>query len=210
LFRTFNTQLPDARPANTSLHQPRSHDTSTLNPLYSTVIKVVWINSACNSFAATCFFFSLTARLCRHDRTDPLSAAARLLILPAIHSLQILKRNVYTHTRTRCSVSFLLAAKEDRSKAIKQMNGASNRHLKRTLQVMINRWNDLARFALMHSMATSLFFWFWSVRNETVDSLHHRRLLKDHQQKPESDTAITTMSYLMNLTGEGMNKKNTY
>lgn len=90
------------------------------------------------------------------------------------------------------------------------MNGASNRHLKRTLQVMINRWNDLARFALMHSMATSLFFWFWSVRNETVDSLHHRRLLKDHQQKPESDTAITTMSYLMNLTGEGMNKKNTY
>ncbi|EFX72750.1 hypothetical protein DAPPUDRAFT_110386 [Daphnia pulex] len=162
-------ELPDARPANTSLHQPRSHDTT---------------------------------RLCRHDRTDPLSAAARLLILPALHSLQILKRNVFTHTRTRCSVSFLLAAKEDRSKAIKQMNGASNRHLKRTLQVMINRWNDLVRFALMHSMATSLFFWFWSVRKETVNSLHHRRLLKDHQQKPESDTAITTMSYLMNLTGE--------
>ncbi|XP_046653591.1 proton channel OtopLc-like [Daphnia pulicaria] len=76
--------------------------------------------------------------------------------------------------------------------------------------VMINRWNDLARFALMHSMATSLFFWFWSVRNETVDSLHHRRLLKDHQQKPEteSDTAITTMSYLMNLTGEEYTNSN--
>lgn len=68
------------------------------------------------------------------------------------------------------------------------------------MQVMINRWNDLARFALMHSMATSLFFWFWSVRNETVDSLHHRRLLQNHQQK--SDDAAITMSYLMNLTGD--------
>nr|CAH0102219.1 unnamed protein product [Daphnia galeata] len=68
------------------------------------------------------------------------------------------------------------------------------------MQVMINRWNDMARFALMHSMATSLFFWFWSVRNETVDSLHHRRLLQDHQQK--SDDAAITMSYLMNLTGD--------
>ncbi len=70
---------------------------------------------------------------------------------------------------------------------------------------MINRWNDLARFALMHSMATSLFFWFWSVRNETVDSLHHRHLLRDQQEHHRPSTAITRevtlpMPYLMNLT----------
>lgn len=57
----------------------------------------------------------------------------------------------------------------------------------------------------MHSMATSLFFWFWSVRNETVDSLHHRRLLRDHQsdQKTTTREDIVMMPYLMNLTGDG-------
>lgn len=67
---------------------------------------------------------------------------------------------------------------------------------------MINRWNGLARFALMHSMATSLFFWFWSVRNETVDSLHHRHLLRDHQPHYRATTRedIAMMPYLMNLS----------
>lgn len=63
---------------------------------------------------------------------------------------------------------------------------------------MINRWNEVARFALMHSMATSLFFWFWSVRNETVDSLQHQHLLRDHQQPISSRQDAVMMPYLMN------------
>ena len=71
---------------------------------------------------------------------------------------------------------------------------------------MINRWNAVARFALMHSMATSLFFWFMAVRNETVDSLHHRQLLPNEQERqhwlPDAthrEGNSLAMPYLMSL-----------
>lgn len=73
-------------------------------------------------------------------------------------------------------------------------------------QVMINRCNEVARFALMHSMATSLFFWFWSVRNETVDSLQHQHLLRDHKQPITTRHDPVMMPYLMNLAVEGGGK----
>lgn len=63
-------------------------------------------------------------------------------------------------------------------------------------KVIINRWKELACFGLMHSMATSLFFWFWMVRNETVDSLRHYQLLNDQQE-------FSSMPYLINLMHPG-------
>jgi len=47
--------------------------------------------------------------------------------------------------------------------------------------VMINRWKQLARFALMHSMATSIFFWFSMILQETMHSLQHK-IIQDHSQ----------------------------
>ncbi len=68
---------------------------------------------------------------------------------------------------------------------------------------MINRWKELARFGVMHSMATSLFFWFWLVRNETMDSLHHHQLTL-HKKESSSSGG---MPYLMNITHPGKNRK---
>lgn len=70
---------------------------------------------------------------------------------------------------------------------------------------MINRWKELARFGVMHSMATSLFFWFWLVRNETMDSLHHHQLTL-HKKESSSSGG---MPYLMNITHPGKNRKTT-
>jgi hypothetical protein len=39
-------------------------------------------------------------------------------------------------------------------------------------QVMINRCRELARFALMHCIASSLCFWIWTILRETLDSLN--------------------------------------
>ncbi|GLV35744.1 Otopetrin-like c [Carabus blaptoides fortunei] len=39
--------------------------------------------------------------------------------------------------------------------------------------VIINRSLELARFALMHCMASSLCFWIWTILRETMDSLTH-------------------------------------
>ncbi|KAE8753242.1 hypothetical protein FOCC_FOCC000164 [Frankliniella occidentalis] len=48
------------------------------------------------------------------------------------------------------------------------------------LQVIINRCEELARFALMHCLASSLCFWVWTILRETMDSLAHY----DHQDAP--------------------------
>ena len=45
---------------------------------------------------------------------------------------------------------------------------------------MINRWKELARFALMHSMGTGLFFWFSMILRETMHSLQHK-IIQDHK-----------------------------
>jgi hypothetical protein len=37
---------------------------------------------------------------------------------------------------------------------------------------MINRCRELARFALMHCIASSLCFWIWTILRETLDSLN--------------------------------------
>ncbi|XP_065335323.1 proton channel OtopLc-like isoform X2 [Cloeon dipterum] len=39
--------------------------------------------------------------------------------------------------------------------------------------VIINHCTELARFALMHCIASSLCFWVWTILRETVDSLSH-------------------------------------
>jgi len=39
--------------------------------------------------------------------------------------------------------------------------------------VIINRGKEVARFAVMHCLATSLCFWLWTILRETVDSLSH-------------------------------------
>jgi hypothetical protein len=39
-------------------------------------------------------------------------------------------------------------------------------------QVIINRCQELARFALMHCIASSLCFWIWTILRETLDSLN--------------------------------------
>jgi len=43
-------------------------------------------------------------------------------------------------------------------------------------QVIINRHQELSRFALMHCISSSLCFWFWSILRETADSLYHKML----------------------------------
>ena len=44
------------------------------------------------------------------------------------------------------------------------------------LQVIINRHQELSRFALMHCISSSLCFWFWSILRETADSLYHKMI----------------------------------
>jgi hypothetical protein len=39
-------------------------------------------------------------------------------------------------------------------------------------QVIINRCKELARFALMHCIASSLCFWIWTILRETLESLN--------------------------------------
>ena len=39
-------------------------------------------------------------------------------------------------------------------------------------QVIINRCKEMARFALMHCIASSLCFWIWTILRETLDSLN--------------------------------------
>ncbi|KAJ1530390.1 hypothetical protein ONE63_005299 [Megalurothrips usitatus] len=46
--------------------------------------------------------------------------------------------------------------------------------------VIINRCEELARFALMHCLSSSLCFWVWTILRETMDSLAHY----DHQDHP--------------------------
>ena len=64
----------------------------------------------------------------------------------------------------------------------------------------------MARFALMHSLATSLFFWFSMILRETVDSLHHQ-MVHDGLALNENDSSREimrreAMPLLMNLTGD--------
>ncbi|CAG7820957.1 unnamed protein product [Allacma fusca] len=42
--------------------------------------------------------------------------------------------------------------------------------------VIINRHQELSRFALMHCISSSLCFWFWSILRETADSLYHKMI----------------------------------
>lgn len=39
--------------------------------------------------------------------------------------------------------------------------------------MIINRCEELARFALMHCLSSSLCFWVWTILRETMDSLAH-------------------------------------
>ncbi|XP_044729577.1 proton channel OtopLc-like [Chrysoperla carnea] len=58
--------------------------------------------------------------------------------------------------------------------------------------VIINRNTDLARFGMMHCIASSLCFWIWTILRETMDSFtHHYYKNKMHEtavsQRPTSD-----------------------
>ncbi|XP_046395456.1 proton channel OtopLc-like [Ischnura elegans] len=57
--------------------------------------------------------------------------------------------------------------------------------------VIINRCQELAKFALMHCIASSLCFWIWTILRETMDSLHHTATSNNHhdsrRDSPEDD-----------------------
>jgi len=73
-----------------------------------------------------------------------------------------------------------------------------------TLKVMINRWKELARFALMHSMGTSLFFWFSMILRETMHSLQHK-IIEDHKDLPHIDDHTSPVSQVAaNSSGESL------
>lgn len=69
---------------------------------------------------------------------------------------------------------------------------------------MINRWKELARFALMHSMGTSLFFWFSMILRETMHSLQHK-IIEDHKDLPHIDDHTSPVSQVAaNSSGESL------
>lgn len=51
-------------------------------------------------------------------------------------------------------------------------------------QVIINRCEELARFAMMHCLSSSLCFWVWTILRETMDSLAHYDH-HEHQEQPD-------------------------
>jgi hypothetical protein len=54
-------------------------------------------------------------------------------------------------------------------------------------QVIINRCKVLARFALMHCIASSLCFWIWTILRETLDSLNSYAKYDDYSAEEEDD-----------------------
>ncbi|GLH13981.1 Uncharacterized protein GBIM_18441, partial [Gryllus bimaculatus] len=52
--------------------------------------------------------------------------------------------------------------------------------------VIINRCQDLGRFALMHCMASSVCFWFWTILRETMDQLNK---YNKNKEEPASASA---------------------
>ncbi|GFG38718.1 hypothetical protein Cfor_00329, partial [Coptotermes formosanus] len=53
--------------------------------------------------------------------------------------------------------------------------------------VIINRCKVLARFALMHCIASSLCFWIWTILRETLDSLNSYAKYDDYSAEEEDD-----------------------
>ncbi|XP_071452896.1 proton channel OtopLc-like [Hetaerina americana] len=61
--------------------------------------------------------------------------------------------------------------------------------------VIINRCQELAKFALMHCIASSLCFWIWTILRETMDSLHHTAVSDNHKELRKSEElSISTPS----------------
>jgi len=54
-------------------------------------------------------------------------------------------------------------------------------------QVIINRCKELARFALMHCIASSLCFWIWTILRETLDSLNSYAQHGDYSAEDDGD-----------------------
>ena len=54
-------------------------------------------------------------------------------------------------------------------------------------QVIINRCKVLARFALMHCIASSLCFWIWTILRETLDSLNSYAKYDDYSAEDDDD-----------------------
>ncbi|ODM94668.1 Otopetrin-1 [Orchesella cincta] len=81
--------------------------------------------------------------------------------------------------------------------------------------VIINRHQEISRFALMHCISSSLCFWFWSILRETADSLYHK--MTEHSRRtelhnsshplahhhiPESLDSITPLAYTNRMIEE--------
>lgn len=69
--------------------------------------------------------------------------------------------------------------------------------------MIINKRIELARFALMHCIASSLCFWVWTILRETMDSFtHHSIQAKDSNERitAELDSENNLQPYALSLT----------
>jgi len=80
------------------------------------------------------------------------------------------------------------------------------------LQVIINRCKELARFALMHCIASSLCFWIWTILRETLDSLNsyvqHGEYSADNDDARSQEADLFENSVALPLTVNQQSKSN--
>jgi hypothetical protein len=80
------------------------------------------------------------------------------------------------------------------------------------LQVIINRCKVLARFALMHCIASSLCFWIWTILRETLDSLNsyvqHGDYSADDDGASSQEAELFENSVALPLTVNQQSKSN--
>jgi hypothetical protein len=83
------------------------------------------------------------------------------------------------------------------------------------LKVIVNRSKGLARFALMHCIASSLCFWLYAIKNETIDSILEKRFFyvknkcnyPDYSSHHDDDGGNFTMNTL-NISRSTVDEKN--
>jgi len=79
-------------------------------------------------------------------------------------------------------------------------------------QVIINRCKELARFALMHCIASSLCFWIWTILRETLDSLNsyaqHDDYSDDDDGEQNQEADLFENSVALPLTINQQSKSN--
>jgi hypothetical protein len=76
-------------------------------------------------------------------------------------------------------------------------------------QVVINCCKDLARFALMHCIASSLCFWIWTILRETLESLNSYAKYDDYSEADDissEDADLLENSVALPLTTNQQSK----